>query len=120
MKVWDVHIMQHFLYMYILIVFLILELQIGFSEESFVGTEAEGSVTMTITKSVRIANPVTVTVESFTVAGATAAGHALPPNLPPNNNLFSPNRARRTCCTGICTCSLYVRITCIDICTLFN
>ena len=53
----------------------------------------DGTINMVLTKNLRIAKPVTIQIQSFTVDGAVAAGHPLPPNVPPNDNPYSPNRA---------------------------
>ena len=45
-----------------------------------------------LSKNVRIASPITLTVSPLTVDEAIASGRPLPPNIPPDNPL-SPSRA---------------------------
>lgn len=64
------------------------------TETDYQSSERDLQINAVVSKSMRIANPVTISLTPLTIDQAVAGGITLPVGTPPDDNRFSPNRAK--------------------------
>ncbi len=64
------------------------------TETDYQSGEDDGTINSVVSKDMRVANPVIFTLTPLTIDQALAGGVALPVGTPPDDNRFSPNRAK--------------------------
>ena len=76
------------------------EVRFQLTANDYRSNEAVKMIPVVVSKSVRLANPVTFLLTPFNESEANRTGQPLPANLPPDDNPLSPNRAK--CKTVLC------------------
>lgn len=86
----------NFRYNYFSILFHVLhaEVVIGLTDEEYTAHEATTSLPLTVSKNLRLANPITLHITPYSILQAMETGLPLPPNTPTDNNPYSPIYAK--------------------------